>query len=106
MGTLLYGSSGIEIDFDDRALAHLQVAITAKLRRNESFTFSWVIEASAGGGRNAVWLHPAVPLFYRFRGTRQPSINPDWVDQLLQSANRPGGMVYIDEPTGAHKDER
>ena len=101
MGTLMYGAPGVEIDFDDRALAHLQVVITAKLRRGEPFTFSWVHAPTSGSGRSAVWLHPAIPLFYRFRGTRQPSINREWVDLLMQSSNRPGGMVFIDEPTPA-----
>jgi len=98
MGTLMYGAPGVEIDFDDRALAHLQVVITAKLRRGEPFTFTWVHAPASGSGRSSVWLHPAIPLLYRFRGTRQPSINREWVDLLMQSSNRPGGMVFIDEP--------
>lgn len=40
MGTMQYGS-GSEIQIEDRALAHLKVAIATKLRRNESFTLSW-----------------------------------------------------------------
>src|SRR5690606_11550369 len=41
VGSLIYGTSGIEISFDDRVLAHLELVINAKLRRRESFMLSW-----------------------------------------------------------------
>ena len=62
MGSLLYGNPGTEISFDDRALMHLQVVITAKLRRRESFLFTWTNSADAGSGRSSIWLEP-VPFF-------------------------------------------
>jgi hypothetical protein len=40
MGSLLYGNSGTAVEFEDRALIHLQIVITNKLRRRESFLFS------------------------------------------------------------------
>jgi len=40
MGKLTYDST-LTVDFDDRVLAHLQLVIGAKLRRAESFYFSW-----------------------------------------------------------------
>jgi hypothetical protein len=39
MGFLTYGGVQ-EYEFDDRTLAHLKVAITIKLRRQESFLMS------------------------------------------------------------------
>ena len=38
MGQLIYAST-FEARFDDRVLAHLQIVIVAKLRRQESFAF-------------------------------------------------------------------
>jgi hypothetical protein len=40
MGKLAYDRS-LTIDFDDRTLAHLQIVIGMKMRRGESFYFSW-----------------------------------------------------------------
>ena len=61
MGKLFYDGS-VEIDFEDRVLTHLQIVITAKLRRSESFLFSWRDDPSMGDGRSAIWLHSAVGL--------------------------------------------
>lgn len=98
MGSLLYGSSSIEVKFDDRALTHLQIVITAKLRRNESFVFTWSNSADAGVGRSTIWLDPSSTLLYRYSGTRVPTINRDWIDALMTSANSAGGLVFSLEP--------
>lgn len=55
MGKLTYDSS-ITVDFDDRVLAHIQLVIGAKLRRGESFYFSWRDDPLVGGGRSTVWV--------------------------------------------------
>jgi hypothetical protein len=98
MGTLLYGNSGIEVGFDDRALMHLQIVITAKLRRQESFVFSWMDSADVGSGRGSIWLDPSSTLFYRYFGSRVPSINREWIEALMLSANSGGGLVFSAEP--------
>ena len=98
MGTLLYGNSGIVISFDDRALMHLQIVISAKLRRRECFVFSWIDSADSSSGRNAIWLDPASTLYYRYFGSRVPSINREWIDALMVSANSAGGLVFVSEP--------
>ena len=48
MGVLNYG--GTDYLFGDRLLAHLQVVITTKLRRRESFALSWVPDGDGGRG--------------------------------------------------------
>ena len=101
MGMLLYGNDGSGIQFADRALYHLQIVITAKLRRNESFIFSWADDADAGSGRHTIWLSPATLLHYRFLGSRLPLVNRDWVQALIVSANSPGGLVFTPEPTAS-----
>jgi len=101
MGTIIYGNSNVEVEFDDRALAHLQVVITSKLRRGESFLFSWSNDTTVGSGRNSMWLHPAIPLFYRFYGSKYPAINRDWLEVLMTSAQTSNGLVFTQEPTGS-----
>ncbi len=46
MGKFMYET--LRVDFEDRVLAHLQYVIGAKLRRRESFHFSWRDDASIG----------------------------------------------------------
>ena len=40
MGKFIYDSM-VKVDFEGRLLAHLQLVIGAKLRRGESFHFTW-----------------------------------------------------------------
>ena len=44
-----------------------------KLRRGESFSFSWKYEAAHGAGRSSLWVHPAIPLQFEFFGGREPA---------------------------------
>ncbi|WP_344751167.1 hypothetical protein [Gryllotalpicola koreensis] len=51
-GVLVYaGSESYEIE--DRALAHVKIAITSNLRRNENFLLNWSVPASALIGDSA-----------------------------------------------------
>jgi hypothetical protein len=97
MGKFIYDSN-LTTDFDDRVLAHLQIVIGAKLRRNESFFFTWRDDPMAGDGRNTVWLHPALPVRFKYVGGRMPSINRIWIDQLANAANSGTGLVILPEP--------
>ncbi|TFB48148.1 ATP-dependent DNA ligase [Cryobacterium tagatosivorans] len=95
MGSLTYDKFTIE--FDDRMLAHLQIVIVQKLRRGESFVFSWRNAPEAGDGRSAIWLHEAIPLYFRFSGSRSPEINVQWVAALTRTANGSQGLLAIGE---------
>ena len=66
MGTLFYGDAGTPIGIEDRALAHLKVAIITKLRRGESSTVSWQHPDEQPRGRSTLWLHPNIPLRFVF----------------------------------------
>lgn len=99
MGKLLYGGAGLEIEFDDRALTHLQIVIGSKLRRRESFFFSWKDSSSIGDGRSSIWLDASIPLYFKFYGGKTPAVNREWIDVLTASANSGSGLVYTDEPT-------
>jgi hypothetical protein len=100
MGKLIYGDSDIEVDFDDRALTHLQIVLGAKLRRGESFFFSWTDDPKVGDGRSSLWMHRSIPLYFKFFGSKPPSINRDWVAVLTDRANSGQGLVFTAEPGG------
>lgn len=97
MGKLTYDST-LTADFDERTLAHLQLVIGAKLRRGEAFYFTWHDDVAVGDGRTTVWLHPTIPLAFKFFGARAASINRAWIDELMLTANSPGGLSIVPEP--------
>ncbi|MEP6479508.1 MAG: ATP-dependent DNA ligase [Rhodoglobus sp.] len=99
MGKFIYGSPAIAVDFDDRVLAHLKVVILSKVRRGESFTFSWEYTVAAGSGHSSIWIHPTIPLQFDFLGKREPSLNRAWVEELVKLSNTPSGLRVIPEPT-------
>lgn len=92
--------SRVSLDFDDRVLAHLQIVIFAKLRRHEPFSFTNIVPAHFGSGRSSLWVSSDVSLTFQYFGTHH-SINPQWIDALIRSANSPGGLRLLDEPAGA-----
>ena len=72
MGRLSY--DGVEkLEIDGCALAHLQLVISSKLRRGESFLFTRRPDISLGGGRVSVWMHPHASLVFRFAGRADPA---------------------------------
>ncbi|WP_258045864.1 DUF7882 family protein [Leifsonia shinshuensis] len=95
MGSLIYDSTVIE--FDDRLLLHLQIVIVNKLRRRESFAMSWRDAPEIGDGRSTIWLDPSIPLYFKFSGSRTPSINRDWLETLAESAASATGLVVTGE---------
>lgn len=97
VGRLIYEGDE-KVDIEDRALTHLQLVMTAKLRRGEPFAFSWANESSLGGGRITVWVHAGSALAFKYFGSRQPSINRAWIDALAVTANSPGGLRLVPEP--------
>jgi hypothetical protein len=83
---------------DDRVLAHLQTVVITKLRRGESFAFTWNDPERNGFGRTTIWMTPTVSLAFDYFGSKTPAINPLWVDALMRSANSPGGLHIVPEP--------
>lgn len=97
MGRLTYDGT-VKVDFDDRLLAHLQLVIGAKIRRGESFHFSWRDDPSVGDGRTVIWIHPHASLSYKYYGGKQPTINRQWLEDLTVVANSSGGLHIVPEP--------
>lgn len=94
MGSLHYGSPPASFEFDDRTLAHVELVMLAKLRRNESFALS--IDGS-GESRQTVWINSSATLRFEF-GSAVHEINREWLDELIDSANTTTGMRILPEP--------
>ena len=97
MGKFTY-ATGVKVDFEDRVLAHLQVVISNKLRRGESFVFTWRDDASLGDGRTSVWLNSNLAMSFKYSGSRAPALNRTWIEALAITANSPTGLYVVPEP--------
>ncbi|MDR6906890.1 hypothetical protein J2X63_002576 [Agromyces sp. 3263] len=93
MGSLLYDADHAA-EFDDRTLAHLQVIIVNKLRRRESFPFTWSDERRS----MTIWLSPHTPVAFVYHGNRRPRLNRAWLEDLALIANSAGGLIVVPEP--------
>jgi hypothetical protein len=101
MGHLIYGHSEVVFDFDDRTLAHLQVVIGSKLRRDENFFMSWHDSFDSGGGRSSLWIDTSIPLVFKYTSRRAEKINPEWLELLGRTAGSTSGLQILDEPVRA-----
>lgn len=99
MGTLSY--DGESYEFDDRTLFHLQIAVSTKLRRGENFFLTWQVPPELGSGRHTIWVDNGVPLHIYYTGSRQPVVNREWVEQLVDSGSHAAGMLVGSEPKGS-----
>lgn len=99
MGTFVYDTSH-RVEVDDRTLAHLQPVIVAKLRRNESFTLE-IVQDAHSAERGVFWLHASIPIYFEYHGTSRPTLNREWLDHLMNSANSTAGLVAVPEPVHA-----
>ncbi|MBO0983536.1 ATP-dependent DNA ligase [Rathayibacter sp. SD072] len=97
MGRLVYDSR-LEVDFEDRPLAHLQVVIGTKLGRGESFYFSWKDSPTIGNGRTSIWLHPTSPLRFRYLNADRIVLHQDWMRRWIAESYAPGGLRLFPEP--------
>jgi hypothetical protein len=105
MGHLIYGVAPA-INIDDWALHHLQAVMLTKLRRDESFSFSWDDEPGVGGddaisqpGRHGtVWVSKSSSLYFSFDHSRQDPLNGRWLAILAQAASSSHGLRLLPEP--------
>lgn len=93
MGLFIYDDAR-RAEFEDRTLSHLQVVILNKLRRQESFVFSW----EETRGFVSVWLHPGVAVQFVYMTNRPPTMNRTWLELLAESANSTVGLLSLPEP--------
>ncbi|MBL3700927.1 hypothetical protein [Leucobacter luti] len=95
MGYLVHGPN--EYEFEDRLLAHLKVVVGQKLGRQEGFFLSWSRTPDEGSGRVSLWLSPAVPIAFRFGGSKSPELNLTWLRVLAARSHASRGLVVITE---------
>jgi len=102
MGRFIYESAGSDsYVIDDRVLAHLELAISVKFRRGESFPFTLAAsDLKAGQGQRIFWMHPSIPVQFHYDGDRRTiRLNPAWVERLIESAFTESGLRVVPEPT-------
>jgi hypothetical protein len=97
VGKFIYGVNGYELELEDRALAHLKIAMFTKLRRNESFSLSWQVDLEGGSGRHSIWISPASMIHFQFYGSRRPELNRRWIRDMITAANN-GDLMITSEP--------
>ena len=100
MGYLFYGSTAEPIEIPDRLLAHIKLVVATKLRRSESFMFSWR-HPDAASARSTIWLQPAIPLRFVFHSDAE-IIDATVLRRLAEAANSSKGLVVdldmLDDP--------
>lgn len=94
MGTFTYNGT-LTVEFEDRLLAHLQWVMTTKLRRNESFTFSWTKPEETGGGRTSVWIDRHIPVVFDFPTSAMPEMSREWASNLIGTTYQVAGLQII-----------
>ena len=95
MGVLIYGPQ--EIEFDDRLLTHLEFVIVNKFKRRESFLMSWLEKTHSNTSRQSIWMNPSSPVYFKYTGSRVPSLNREWVALLQGEANGSRGLIVRNE---------
>jgi hypothetical protein len=98
VGTLVYGDDGLNVDFDDRTLRHLEIVIRLKLRRDQPFCLNWTEQASPASLIRMLWICDQVSLSFVYRSERLPVINTDWIRAMCGTADEPAGLVLRNEP--------
>jgi len=98
MGYLYYGNNGYAVELDDRPLSHLKIALLTMLRAGQSVAFTFTRSASAGSGRETLWITPSTDIRFRFAGSRPPIINAQWVRDIIATASAPTGLRLVREP--------
>jgi hypothetical protein len=98
MGRLLYGPAETQFAIDDRTLEHLRMVILNKFRRNEPFALQLHDPEAEGSGRDVIWLHPAIPVRFRFDAERAPALDRAWVESLILASYDAGGLRLTSEP--------
>jgi hypothetical protein len=96
MGILTYDSY-LVARIDDRALAHLQAVVWAKIRRGESFAFTWV-DDEGEYARASVWINPSISLSFQYDEAASIALNQEWLHALTKTANSATGLRLVDEP--------
>ncbi len=92
MGQLFYGNAIAPIEMPDRLLAHIKVLAATKLRRSESFTLT-LKHAPGRGGRETIWLQPAIPLRFVFDSPENEKLDSNLLTEMAKAASSSAGLT-------------
>lgn len=95
MGKLFYDGDGT-LEIPDRILFHVQIAMVAKLRRQESFTVTWNGEEMAGP--SVLWVSPSIPIRFAYDGSTKMQLNRAWVEAMVGNSSQSGNLTIAAEP--------
>lgn len=106
MGKLFYGSDAQAIEIDDRLLQYLQVVLSTKLRRGESFTITWT-DIDAQHTRTTLWVQPAIPMRFQYSTPETQRLSGGYLRQLADQAAMSSGLMLNaatwQQQEGAHR---
>lgn len=105
MGHLIYGLAPA-VAIDDRALQHLRAVMVTKMRRDESFSFTWNNETNVHGDDaldkpglyGTIWVSKSSSLYFSFDQAPSASLNRAWLEALAESASSTVGLRLVPEP--------
>lgn len=97
MGILTYSRDAVAVYLDDRTLAHLHIAMAAKLREGSTFVITG-LASLARNARDAVVIEPHTPLQLTYTGRGDVSLNPRWLDAIRAASAKSLGIVLVSEP--------
>jgi hypothetical protein len=105
VGHLIYGIAPA-IEIDDWALQHLRAVMVTKLRRDESFSFTWNNESQVHGDDaldkpglyGTVWISKSSSLYFSFDKPTEQTLNRAWLAALADAANSTPGLQLVPEP--------
>lgn len=92
MGKLFYSSDPQPIVVDDRLLQYLQVVLSTKLRRNESFTITWT-DTESKHTRTTLWVQPAISLRFQYDSVETQRLSGGYLRQLADQAATSSGLL-------------
>ena len=98
MGTLEYVTDQHIAEIDDRTLAHLQIVICLKLRRDERFTLRLAPGDGISGPVTVLWMSSSLPLRFTYSTATRPVINSAWLHRLAHAAASSTGLLIVPEP--------
>ena len=101
VGTFTYGPASIDVEFEDRLLAHLRAVIVTKLRRTECFLFTWNDTSGPEEVQRSLWMHPSVGMRFELSPSAAKPLNRAWVELLTSAANSDAGLTVLPEPKPA-----
>ena len=102
MGILTYSRDAVAVYLDDRTLAHLHVAMAAKLREGSSFVITGLASLARNARdavvRDAVVIEPKTPLQITYTERSDFSLNPRWIEAIQAASSKTLGIVLVSEP--------